>query len=212
MIIIDVKKKKSFVFGIWYNCPFLKEGLKKEGITKKSSNIFFRIYRVAILADILYKEGSKKAKKEDEIIQTESDIIALFFESFLFLLRTIYDDLLKILENNFKGELPKSFDKFIKNVEKGKYPEIEGKFKKYLLSKRFNFKEIRNFRNSIKMKTASTSAYIKNNVYHINALIYDNNTPNKPQKIDKELSVLTLDYVISLSLLMYYINRFMNKK
>jgi hypothetical protein len=205
MIIINTEEKTNIVFSVLYNSSFLNNGLKKEGITKESSNIYFRIFRTAILGNILYKEGVRKIEEEDEM---ESEIIALLFESFLFLIRSAYDQLLKSIKKSFKNELPEGFNNFIKNVKNGKYPEIDIKFKEYLLSERFNFEELRNFRNSMKMKTASVFVYVKNKTYHINASVYSDNKSGRLKEVDCELANLVLRYTISLSVLMFYLDKF----
>ena len=125
MINIDVSKPTGPVFNVLFNSPFLKEGLAKER-NLRTSNIFFRIFRTAVLGNILYQEGKRKFKKPE--VDAELEILAIFFGSFMFLLRSAYDYLLDTLQNNCKDELPSSFNKFVKAIKQGRYPEIKGRF------------------------------------------------------------------------------------
>lgn len=200
MIIIDVHKAGSPVFNLIYNNPLLKKGLKKER-NLKTANIFIRIFRTAILGDILFKEGYRKS-----INKAEEEVLATFFESFIFLLRSVYDYLLDTLRYECKEKLPQSFNNFIKQIKNGKYPEIKGRFREHLLREAFSFEEIRNLRDSIKRQTASVYIYMKNKKPHVHATVYGRNKSEK-NTIDMELSQIIFNYSAILSILMFYINK-----
>jgi len=200
MIIIDVNKPGSSVFNLIYNNPFLKKGLKKQR-NLKTAQIFIRIFRTAILGDILFKEGHKK-----NINGAEEEVLAALFESFMFFLRSVYDYLLDTLRYECKENLPQSFNDFVKKVKNGKYPEIKGRFREHLLKEAFNFEEIRDLRDSIKRKTASVYIYTKNKKPHIHAVVYGRNKSER-HIIDTELSQIIFNYAAALLILMFYINK-----
>jgi hypothetical protein len=206
MIIIDEKEPIGPVFSLIYNNPLMKKGLKKER-NLKTANIFSRLFRVATLGDILYKQGKRKFDKEG----AETEILAVFFESFIFLLRTVYDYLLDTLQYECKEKLPESFNHFIKNIKKGRYPEIQGRFREHLLNKAFSFEEIRNLRDSIKRKTASVYIYLKDKTPYVHAIVYERNKSEK-NIIDMELSQIVFNYTAIVSILMFYIDRIKRKE
>lgn len=194
--IINFAESSSFCFtGIALNY-FATEILSKRN-DLKSKQLFFRLFRTGIIGDILYKKGRKYVKSEEH--RAENELIAALFESYMFLLRTIYDYLLQFLHEKYSVR-ENSFYKFIKKIRNGEYPEIKGKLRYYLQSE--SFEEIRALRDSIKRQTPYIFIYVKDHRYQVEGTIYKRD--GQREKFDEKLRVKILGYSAVLFLLMSY--------
>ncbi len=210
MMKINISGPSDIPFKFLYSNPVF------EKILLPSNDPFFveiknRMFRTALLADSLYKKGKEVAPKTPCV---ENEAIALLFECFIFMMRTIYDYLTDVLKKNLskKESLPNSFNKFIKNIRNDKYPSIDGKLRKCLIEDHLDFRNFKNLRDSIKQKTANVDVYSKKNMYYVRATYYDSNQDNK-NKIDEALSLLIYKYTKSILVLTLLIDeQIKNKK
>jgi len=129
--VIDFTQASTYAFfGLSQNY-FVKEVLEKRD-DKKSKQLYFRLFRTGLVGDILFKKGTKHIESENHT--AEMELLAGLFESYMFLIRTIYDYLLHFLKKyNVKES---SFNDFLKKVKNDKYPALDEKFKKHLLNTR----------------------------------------------------------------------------
>lgn len=191
-------KPSSYAFHALSQNYFVKNVLHKRK-DKISSQIYFRLFRTGVIGDILYKAGEKEINNSDHDVNNE--ILAGLFESYLTLARSIYDYLLIFLKDQY-GVEEKSFNKFLKKVQSGKYIEIEEKFRKHLNNKIFS--DLRNLRDSSVHKTANVFIYVKNKKYRVDANVYSDGGVLK-EKLDESLRTLIFVYTTGLLLLMAYI-------
>ncbi len=199
--IIKFDEPTSYGYTAIVSNYFVEEILKKKIGTKdlKSKQIFFRLFRTGILGDILYKKGEEYIKSEDNFAETE--FLAVIFESYMFLVRSIYDYMLHFLNKKFDIK-ENSFHKFISKIEKDDYPKITGKFRDHLKRNKL-FKEIRDLRDSIKQKTPYIFIYIKDHKYRVEGTIYKRN--GTKETFDELLYLKIFGYSTALLLLMSYI-------
>jgi hypothetical protein len=176
---------------------FVNEVLSKRK-DKWSTQLFFRLFRTGMLGDILYKAGSKKIDSEEHDVNHE--MLAVLFESYLVLARSIYDYLLVFLRKHY-GVKESSFNKFLKQLNKDKYNNIDQKFKSHLGNKIFS--DLRSLRDSITHKTANVGVYVKDGEYRVDGTIYRNDGTS--ERFDESLRMLIFGYTTSLLLLMSYI-------
>lgn len=165
----------------------------------KSDELYFRLFRTGIIGDLLFKNGKKYVRKERE---SENQFLAALFESYLFLIRTIYDYLLHYLKVNY-GVQERSFNNFIKKIKKGHYPEIKGRLRTHLVNNSF-FEEVRALRDSIKEKTPHVYIYVKNNRYWVKGTIFDRNG-NRKESFNQTLYYKMFAYSAGLLILMTFI-------
>jgi len=196
--VINFEDKSSFCFHSVTQNYFVKEILTKRN-DKKSKQLFFRLLRVGIIGDILYKAGEKKMKSEEH--SSECEFLAALFESYIFLVRTLYDYFLHLLKNKH-GIKENSFNKFVKKIKKGDYPEIKGKLRERIIKDKV-FEEIRSLRDSIKQRTPYIFVYVKENKYYVDGTIYKRD--GTQQNFDELLSAKIFSYSAALLILMSYI-------
>jgi len=189
--------KPNFGFNALNSGYFVNEILKKR-TDLKSKQLFSRLIRTGIIGHILFEKGEEFVTKEKI---TDKEFIAALFESYLFLVRTIYDYLLYFLKKQHRIE-DNSFKKFINKLKRGDYPDIDKKLRKHILSSKF-FDEIRDLRDSIKQKTPYIFIYVKNNKYRVRGTIYKRNGGKKG--FDEELCLKVFGYSAALVILMAYI-------
>ncbi len=175
---------------------FVEEILKKQ-TDLKSKQIFFRLFRTAIIGDILFKKSKELCTNEDE---AENQFLAALFESYMFLVRTIYDYMMHYMKEYGVNET--SFNDLIKKIKKGGYPEIKGKLRKNINDSPF-FDEIRSLRDSIKRQTPYIFVYVKNSEYRISGTIYKRD--GSKEDFDETLYLKIFGYSTALLLLMSYI-------
>lgn len=134
--------------------------LKNEKISyKNKKNIVQRLLRVAIIGDILYKNGNHKIENE---IEWEKEFLAGLSEGCIFLIRTIYDYLTPLFGSN----LPSSFNELLKRIERDKVA-IPKDLKKSVLILGKNFDRLKLVRDSLKYKNIHIT--VKNKKYYIEA-------------------------------------------
>lgn len=196
--VVPFDEPSSYAFhGIALNY-FVFEILQKRD-DKKSTQLYFRLFRTGLIGDILYKKSEEFIETQGHTAETE--LLAALFESYMFLVRSIYDYLLHFLKEKH-NITDSSFSNFLKKVEKGNYPEIQGKFKDHLLNSKL-FDEIRSLRDSIKRQTPYISLYVKENHYWIRGTIYKRD--GTTEKLDASLHMKMFSYTTALMLLMSYI-------
>ena len=196
--VVDFGEKTTYGFhGIALNY-FVEEVLKKRD-DKKSKQLYFRLFRTGLIGDILYKNGSERIDSEEH--SAENELLAALFESYVFLVRTIFDYLLHFLEDKY-GVKDESFYDFVKKVKDGKYPEIKGKLREHIKKVKL-FEEIRALRDSIKRQTPYISVYVKDNIYWVDGTIYGRDG-GKKEDFDQPLRTLVFGYTSALLLLMSY--------
>lgn len=166
---------------------------------KLNSHLFFRLFRLGLLGDILFKSASLKVT--DDTHDPNHELLAAFFESYLALARSVYDYLLFYLKDQY-GVKESSFNRFVKKLDDGDYSEIEGKFRDFLKSKSFN--EFRNLRDSSIHKTSNLMIYVKEDQFFVDGTVYDNE--GNSERFDESLYSLIFRYTTSLMLLMSYIS------
>ncbi|MDP2629824.1 MAG: hypothetical protein Q8P56_00260 [Candidatus Uhrbacteria bacterium] len=177
---------------------FVFEVLHKKD-DRKSTQLYFRLFRTGLIGDILYKKADEYIESEEHT--AEMELLAGLFESYMFLARSIYDYLLHFLREKY-NVTDSSFSDFLKKVEKGNYPEIQGKFKDHLLNTKL-FEEIRSLRDSIKRQTPYLFIYVKENRYWIDGTIYKRD--GTKESFDDPLHTKIFAYTTALLLLMSYI-------
>jgi len=176
---------------------FVKQVLSKRN-DKKSTHLFFRLFRVGLIGDVLYKAGSKRVDNDEH--DANHEMLAALFEGYLVLARSVYDYLLMYLKEQY-GVEECSFNKFLKQIKKDKYKNINDKFKAHLNNKLF--KDLRSLRDSVTHKTPNLMVYVKDGQYKIDGTIYrDDGTK---EHFDESLYILIFGYTTSLLLLMSYI-------
>ena len=196
--VIDFTQASTYAFfGLSQNY-FVKEVLEKRD-DKKSKQLYFRLFRTGLVGDILFKKGTERIESEDHT--AEMELLAGLFESYMFLIRTIYDYLLHFLKDKYKVK-ESSFNDFLKKVKNDKYPALDEKFKKHLLNTRL-FDEIRMLRDSIKRQTPYIFIYVKENIYWVDGIMYKRD--GAKQKFDDPLHSKIFAYTTALLLLMSYI-------
>jgi hypothetical protein len=194
--VINFNKKTSFGFHALALNYFVDEVLmkKKDG---KTFQVYFRLFRTGIIGDILYKKGQERVTKENF---AEMQFLAALFESYLFLVRSIYDYLLHFLKES-RGVKDTHYKDFINKIKKGKYPEIEGKLREYLIKTKI-FEEVRDLRDSIKWRTANIDIYVKNNIYWVSGIIYKR--AGEKESFNERLGLKIFGYTAGLFILMSY--------
>ncbi|MDO8590054.1 MAG: hypothetical protein Q7R69_02180 [bacterium] len=190
-------KPSSYAFHAVALNYFVKEVLSKRN-DKKSTQLFFRLFRVGLIGDILYKAGGKHIKNNEHDVNHE--ILAALFEGYLVLARSVYDYLLVFLKEQY-GVEELSFNKFLKQVKKEKYKGFNSKFKTHLNSKLFT--DIISLRDSVTHKTPNLMVYVKNGKYRIDGTIYRDDGTR--ENFDESIHTLIFGYTTSLLLLMSYI-------
>lgn len=195
---VDFERPTTFAFHAIVLNYFVENVLQKKG-DKKSRQLYFRLFRTGLIGDILYKKGDEDIKSEEHA--AEMELLAALFESYLFLIRTIYDYLLHFLREKY-GVQDNSFSSFLKKVQKGSYPEIDGKFREHLLNTKL-FDEIRTLRDSIKRQTPYVFIYVKENKYWVDGTIYKRD--GTKERFDDSLHAKIFAYTTALLLLMAYI-------
>ncbi len=196
--IIDFQKPSSYAFHAVFLNYFVYEVLQKKD-DRKSKQLYFRLFRTGLIGDILYKKAEEYIVSEEHTVEME--LLAGLFESYMFLVRSIYDYLLHFLKDEYDVQ-DNSFSDFLKKVEKGNYPEIQGKFRDHLLKTKL-FDEIRSLRDSIKRQTPYIFLYVKENQYWIDGVIYKRD--GSKEKFDDTLHTKIFAYTTALLLLMSYI-------
>jgi len=199
MINIDFEKPGGYPFSIFFANPVFQKILisSKDPILIKIKD---RMFRTALLADFLHKKGREPAPEKPCI---ENEFIALLFESFIFMLRTIYDHMTDVLNkyNVDQDRLPLSFNDLIK-----------GEFREYLIKYSPHFKECKDLRDSLKQKTTSVQIYSKNKTYYVNATYYVGKKSNEKKVLDNKLSQLIFNYSSLFLILTLEIDKYLQKK
>lgn len=196
--VVNFNKRTSYGFHALVLNYFVDQVLAKN-VDLKATQIYFRLFRTGIIGDILYKQGQKVIKINENFAETQ--FLAALFESYMFLTRSIYDFLLHFFKQKYKIN-DNSFHRFINNIRKEKYLEIEGKLRGYLKSSKI-FEETRDLRDSIKYKTSNVDVYIKNNKYWVSGTIYKRN--GEKEKFDDSLYLKMFGYTTGLFMLMSYL-------
>ncbi len=196
--IVDFGQPSSYAFHALALNYFVYEVLNKRD-DRKSTQLYFRLLRTGLIGDILYKKADEYIESEE--YTAELELLASLFESYMFLVRTIFDYLLHFLKGKY--DVPDaSFSKFLKKVERGDYPEIRGRFRDHLLNSKL-FEEIRSLRDSIKCQTPYVSIYVKENRYWVDGTIYKRD--GSKERFDDSLHTKIFAYTTALLLLMSYI-------
>jgi len=196
--VITFDEPSSYAFHAIALNYFVYEVLQKKD-DKKSVQLYFRLIRTGIIGDILYKKADEFIESEEHT--AEMELLAGLFESYMFLVRSIYDHLLHFLREKY-NVTDDSFSDFLKKVKKGNYPQIQGKFKDHLL-KTTLFDEIRSLRDSIKRQTPYIAIYVKENRYWVDGTIYKRDGTR--EAFDNPLHTKIFAYTTALFLLMSYI-------
>lgn len=152
--VIDFNQKTSYGFNGIYHSFFIHKILLEQN-DQKSKQLYSRLIRTGIIGDILYKKVNKTNRSK----KVEIEFLAGLFESYMFLIRTIYDYLLHFFRKYDVND--NSFNNFLKKIKKGNYNAIDGKLRSFL-QRTDIFDEVRSLRDSIKMKTPNISIFIKN--------------------------------------------------
>jgi hypothetical protein len=166
-LVISFNKRTSYGFHAVVLNYFVDQILAKSK-DLKTTHVYFRLFRTGIIGDILYKQGQRVIKGDENF--AEEQFLASLFESYMFLARSIYDYLLHFLKQKYKIN-DNSFYRLINKIKEGKYPEIEGKLRDHLKNGKI-FEETRDLRDSIKQKTSNIDVYVKNNKYWVSGTIY----------------------------------------
>jgi len=196
--VINFNKRTSYGFHAVVLNYFVDQVLAKSK-DLKTMHIYFRLFRTGIIGDILYKQGQKVIKGDENF--AEEQFLASLFESYMFLARSIYDYLLHFLKQKYKID-DNSFHRFINKIKKEKYPEIEGKLRDHLKNSKI-FEDTRDLRDSIKQKTSNIDVYVKNNKYWVSGTVYKRN--GEKEKFDDSLYLKMFGYTTGLLLLMSYL-------
>lgn len=196
---IDFGKETTYGFSALFFNYFVEKILKKQN-DSKSTELFFRLFRTGLIGDILYKKGEEKIDSEKD--SAEGQFLAALFESYVFLVRTIYDYLMHFLKKHH-GQGRYSYNDFLKKIRNGDYPKITGRFREYI-TKNTIFDEVRALRDSIKEKTPHIDVYVKDHTYYVTGIIYERNG-NTREVFNELLRVKIFLYSTGLLLLMSYI-------
>lgn len=196
---IDFGEATTYGFSALFLNYFVEEVLKKQS-DSKSTELFFRLFRTGLIGDILYKKGEEKVNSKEHT--AEGQLLAALFESYVFLVRTIYDYLMHFLkEHHGKGRY--SYNDFLKRIRNGEFPKITGRFREHV-TKNTIFDEVRALRDSIKEKTPHIDVYVKDQKYYVAGIIYERNG-NTREVFDEPLRIKIFLYSTGLLLLMSYI-------
>lgn len=77
---------------------FVFEVLQKKD-DRKSTQLYFRLFRTGLIGDILYKKADEYLESEEHT--AEMELLAGPFESYMFLVRSVYDYLLHFLREKY---------------------------------------------------------------------------------------------------------------
>lgn len=191
-------KPSSFAFHALVAGFFVKRILHKRK-DKLSSHLFFRLFRLGFIGDMLFKAGEVYVENDEH--DANHEIIAALFESYLVLARSVYDYLLIFLKEQY-GVQEGSYNDFLKKLKKGNYENIDQKFRKHLSNTIFN--DLRSLRDSVVHKTPTLMVYVKDNSYYVEGTMYRDDGTR--EEVDKPLYELIFSYTVSLLLLMAYIS------
>lgn len=177
---------------------FTKNVLSKRN-DKTSSHLFFRLHRLGLIGDILYKAADLRIENKEH--DANHEVLAALFESYLVLARTVYDYLVVFLKEQYDIK-ESSFNDFLKKLQKGNYLNIDKKFREHLNNK--IFEDLRSLRDSVVHKTPILMIYVKNHKYYVDATLYRDG--GEKERLDESLHTLIFSYTTSLLLLMAYIS------
>jgi hypothetical protein len=183
MIIFNEKKPTSAAFSLIYG-PFL-DVFKIVAKNHKMPDVFFKIFRTAIVADLLYKEGHKKVFKDDE---AKKQFLSFLFESFILYVRIVYDLSTDIMQEYSVNIIKKSYNDLISDIKKGKIKGLDQNLCKYIVRYSDKFVDLKNIRDSIK-RNSTADIYIKNKTFFV-FLKYFGKKERVYKILDERLSVV----------------------
>lgn len=203
MITFTTEDETSVAYNLIYQ-PFL------EVFEADKSNIwgyaFFKIFRTAIIADTLYKEGGKKVLENDD---AKNQFLSLLFESYIFYVRIVYDLSTDIIQQHSNGAVKKSFNGFLKSVKGGKIENLDENLQKYVDRYSDRFGELKDIRDSLK-RNSTADVYVKEETFFVFLKYYDKKG-NTHKVLDTELSKVVLEQSILLCLLGVYLKKMIVK-
>lgn len=167
---LDVKLRRKFSKAtiVLINNPLDRNILSPRAHSNKTYlHLGKRLFRLALFADALYYECLIERSR---MSGPKREFIAMQFEVFFLYLRTIYDYLAVVIDNEIGDKkMPHNFHKFLKQIKGGKLNKVEKnmqhKFVNFMHGEYF-FK-MKDIRDSIKMKNMSLNVVIKNSLIHV---------------------------------------------
>jgi len=193
MFEINTNNKTNAAYNlIWH--PFSE--IRKESPDNFPIDIVPKIFRTAIVANTLWREGKKIIEKEDKIL---CEGLAALLELFIFYTRILYDLSTDILRKYSTQNISKSFSDFIKSAQKGNHKEFNTLLKKYITKQDKTFFELKNIRDSIK-RASSIDIYLKDKKYFVYVKYYDK-TDTTYGTLDESLSNVVLGQCAGLAIL-----------
>lgn len=173
------------------------------------SQIVYRLFRLTILADSLYHDSCFKRKR---ITGPKREFIGLHYELFFLYLRTIYDYFAILVDKEIgEGKLPHNFNKLVKKIRKGDLSNFEKRCEertiKFIKSDN-GFSDLKNIRDSLKMKMTTLKVDIKDEHIYITGL-YD--TLSESKKIDNFGYQIIYNYCAMTAIWMYVIYDLIDK-